>query len=164
MPEKEAGLAFKGVRSIERTNRNWEKSVVDTYACLASVAQLEFETLVAEAQSAIQGLQRQRQSVMEAIQAVQPAHGHYGPYPLETMALMMALREKLRRLNAALDQVQCELEGTVANPLPAAPDPDAAVAPSPGPETLSPAAWSGCNRVPLSQEMVGGGNNGNGRR
>jgi hypothetical protein len=176
MPEKTARPAFKRVRSVERANRNREKIVVDTYTCLASVAQLEFEALVREAQSAIQGLERQRQSTVEAIQAAGRATGHHhGPYALETATHMMALGEKLRRLNAALDQVRCELNGAAAPsrlmpagqdayPLPAAPDPDMAVAPSPAPKTLSLVTWSGHRDASPRQGVVVGASNGNGRR
>ncbi len=87
-----------------------------THACLTSIAQLELNALLQEAANAIQGLERQRRSALQAIQAAQRASERTGSQPLETALLEMELVDRLGRLNAALDQVLCKIEGMVATP------------------------------------------------
>lgn len=87
-----------------------------TYACLTSVAQLEFNALLQEAATAIQGLERQRQSVMHVLQAARQAGQKAGPQPLEMAMLEMELADRLGRLNAMLDQVLYEIEAAAASP------------------------------------------------
>jgi hypothetical protein len=86
------------------------------YACLTSVAQLEFNALLQEAATTIQGLERQRQSAMYVLQAARRAGEQAGPQPLETAMLEMELADRLGRLNAMLDQVLHEIEGMAASP------------------------------------------------
>ena len=89
---------------------------MQNYACLASVAQLEFDALVQEAQRAIEGLDRQRQSATQAIKATRQANEENGPQSLETAMVELKLVDDLRRLEAALDHVMDEIQGITASP------------------------------------------------
>ena len=86
------------------------------YPCLASVAQLEFDALVQDAHRVIEGLDRQRQSATQAIEATQRASEQAGPQSLETAMVELELVEKLHRLEAALDHVKNEIEAITASP------------------------------------------------
>jgi hypothetical protein len=81
-----------------------------THNYLASIAQLEFDALVQDTERAIQGLRCQRESVVQAIEAVQKSNQNPGQLPDETLGLVARLRDKLGRLDAALDHVISEIE------------------------------------------------------
>jgi hypothetical protein len=81
-----------------------------TYYWLASIAQLEFDALAQDTERAIQGLKCQRESVQQAIEAVQQVDQNPDTVLDETPGVVTRLLGKLGRLNAALDQVIGELE------------------------------------------------------
>jgi len=81
-----------------------------TNYCLASIAQLEFDALVQDTERAIKGLNNQRESVMQAIDAIQQSDQNPDTASDKTMGLVTRLLDKLGRLNAVLDQVMCEIE------------------------------------------------------
>ena len=81
-----------------------------THYYKASIAQLEFVALVRDAERAIHGLRCQRESVVQAIEAVQKSNQDLGQLPDETLGLVARLRDKLARLDAALDHVISEIE------------------------------------------------------
>ena len=81
-----------------------------THYYLASIAQLELDVLVQDTERAIKSLKSQRESVMQAIEAVQQSDQNPATVTDETMGLVARLLDKLGRLNAALDQVMCEIE------------------------------------------------------
>ena len=68
------------------------------YPCLASVAQIEFDALVQDTQRVIEGLDRQRQSATQAIEATRRASEEDESQPLETTMVELELLDKLRRL------------------------------------------------------------------
>ena len=53
---------------------SWKKERMHTHYYLASIAQLEFDALVQDTERAIQGLRCQRESVVQAIEAVQKSN------------------------------------------------------------------------------------------
>jgi len=77
---------------------------------LVSVARHELNALVQDTKKAIGGLKHQRESVMQAIQAVQRVGENPAAPPDDTDMLLIGLLEKLNRLNAILDQVMHEAE------------------------------------------------------
>jgi seryl-tRNA synthetase len=89
---------------------------VQNHACLASVARMEFDALVQDTQRAIESLDRQRQSALQAIEVTQRASQQDEPQRLETVIMEMELVDKLRRLEAALDHVKNEIKGVTASP------------------------------------------------
>jgi hypothetical protein len=64
---------------------------------LTSVAQIEYDALVHDAEQAVKGLKRQRQSVVDAIKAAQATHESHSPRPDENLVLVTGLQERLRR-------------------------------------------------------------------
>lgn len=76
---------------------------------LTSVAQIEYDALVQDAEQAVKGLKRQRQSVVDAIRAAQATNEDHNPPPDANLVLVTELQERLRRLNAALDLVTEEI-------------------------------------------------------
>ncbi len=102
---------------------------MQTYACLTRVAQYELDALLQEAAAALQGLERQRRTATHAIQAAREA-GEQAPQALETAMVEVELAATLGRLNAVLDQAQCEVERAAA----------ARLAPA------LPLSWSGAGR------------------
>jgi hypothetical protein len=84
---------------------------------IVSVAQHEFNALVQDTKSAIDGLQRQRDSVVQAIEAAQQPNERPGPVLDEKVAQVMRLVDHLHRLNVVLDQVMCEVEEIETNHL-----------------------------------------------
>jgi hypothetical protein len=80
------------------------------HLCLASVAQLELNALVQDAKDAVDGLKRQRESVLQALETTQQARGRPSQPPDETDMRVTRLLESLHRLTVALDQVMREIE------------------------------------------------------
>lgn len=89
---------------------------------LASVAELEFNTLVQDTKSAVGGLKRQRESVAQAISAAQQANGRSECLSGETAIQLAHLLDRLNRLEATLDQVICEVEVVETAPIPSYPE------------------------------------------
>lgn len=81
-----------------------------THYYLASIAELELDALVRDTERAIKGLQCQRESVMQAIEAVQQARQNPGEVSDEMLGLVTGLVDRLGRLDAVLDQVMYEIE------------------------------------------------------
>jgi seryl-tRNA synthetase len=81
-----------------------------THHCLASIAKLELKSLVQDTKSAVDGLQRQRESVAQAIERAQLANERPGQPPDEVLEQAVGLVDSLNRLNAALDQVMGEIK------------------------------------------------------
>ncbi len=81
-----------------------------THRCLASIAELEFNALVQDTKSALDGLQRQRESAAKALEMAQHANERSGQQCGETDAPVASLLDRLHRLNAALDQLKREIE------------------------------------------------------
>lgn len=88
-----------------RTLRN-----MHTHYYLASIAQLEFDALVQDTERAIKGLNNQRESVMQAIEAIQELDQNPNTAIDEMKGVITRLLDKLGRLNSALDQVMREIE------------------------------------------------------
>ena len=86
------------------------------YACLASVARMEIDALVQDTQRAIESLDRQRRSALQAIEITQRASEQDKPQQLETVMMEMEFVDKLRRLEAALDHIVGEIEGISGSP------------------------------------------------
>ena len=82
-----------------------------TQCYLASIAKLEFDALVRDTERAISSLESQRESAMQAIEAVRQANENSGHLSDETRGLVAGLLTRLGRLNAALDEVINEIEG-----------------------------------------------------
>jgi hypothetical protein len=92
-----------------------------THHCLASIAELELNALVQDAKIAVGGLQRQRESVAQAIESIQVATKHSGQPPDEVLEQAGRLVEALNCLEAALDQVMLEIKQVEKTPLAAEP-------------------------------------------
>jgi hypothetical protein len=86
-----------------------------THRCLASTAQLEFNALVQDTKSAVDGLKRQRESVLQALETTQQACGKPSQPPDETDVRIVRILESLHRLTVALDQVMHEVERIKSN-------------------------------------------------
>jgi ABC-type transporter Mla subunit MlaD len=89
---------------------------MDTRRCLESVAQHEFNTLAQDTKRAINGLKRQRQSVVQAIEAARQVDGQAEHAPDDKDALLTSLLEQLYCLSDALDRVVCEVEQIEGTP------------------------------------------------
>lgn len=81
-----------------------------THHCLASIAKYELNALVQDTKNAVDGLQRQRESVAQAIESTQLANERPGQPPDEVLEQAVGLVDSLNRLNAALDQVMGEIK------------------------------------------------------
>jgi seryl-tRNA synthetase len=81
-----------------------------THRCLASIAKLELDALVQDTKIAIDGLQRQRESVAQAVESVQTADERSGQTPDEVLEQAERLVHSLNRLDAALNQVMGEIK------------------------------------------------------
>ena len=89
-----------------------------THRCLAGIAQLELNALVQDVKNAVDGLKRQRESVLQALQTAQQARGKPGQPPDETDVRFTRLLESLHRLTVALDQVMREVEQIKSSSVP----------------------------------------------
>lgn len=83
--------------------------------CLADVARRELRVLTQETKAAIHNLERQRASVIQAIQAAQEANDAPGEGPEGTDLLIMRLADRVHRLEHVLNQVAHEIEQLEAN-------------------------------------------------
>jgi hypothetical protein len=83
---------------------------MDVFRSLASVAQFEFDALVQETKGVVNGLRRQRESVVQAIERAHAANERADDLPDEEALRLVELLVRLQRLNAALDQVTWEVE------------------------------------------------------
>jgi hypothetical protein len=81
-----------------------------THCYLASIAKLEFDALVRDTERAISSLEGQRESAMQAIEAVRQANENPGHLSDETRGLVAGLLDRLGRLNATLDEVVNQIE------------------------------------------------------
>jgi prefoldin subunit 5 len=86
------------------------------YPSLASVAQLELNALLEETKRAIDSLSRQRVSVSQAIDTARQAKGTDSYVLDETDMQLSYLVHRLNRLEAALEQVNLELDGVETRP------------------------------------------------
>jgi hypothetical protein len=76
-----------------------------------------------DAKSAVDGLKRQRESVVQALEATQQARGKPGQPSDETDAHVTRLLENLHSLTVALDQVMREIEQIESSSVPPEPEP-----------------------------------------
>jgi hypothetical protein len=80
------------------------------HQCLVSIAQHELNVLAQDTKNAINGLECQRESVMQAIEVAQHANKCHSDLRDKTDVLVTELLNKLYRLSAALGQVMHEIE------------------------------------------------------
>jgi hypothetical protein len=78
--------------------------------CLADVARREFKALMQDTKSAIDSLECQRLSVLQAIDAMQRVDGGSPRFSDEKDATTDRLLHQVKRLNALLGSVVCEIE------------------------------------------------------
>jgi hypothetical protein len=92
---------------------------MDRRRCLADVARLELDKLMQDVKAAINDLEHQRESVIQAIEAAQSVNDHLGEYTDDTDWLVIELLNTTYCLNDILDNVMCEVEQIELNrPLP----------------------------------------------
>ncbi len=83
---------------------------MDVGCCLADVARYELKVLMHQAKVAIDSLERQRQSVLQAVEAAQDAGEPSDRLPDEADLRLMELADNVRRLENVLNQAMCEIE------------------------------------------------------
>jgi hypothetical protein len=83
---------------------------MDVGCCLADVAKYELKVLMHEAKVAIDSLEHQRQSVLQAVQTAQNVGEPLNRLPDETDLRLMELADNVRRLENVLNQAMCEIE------------------------------------------------------
>jgi hypothetical protein len=81
-----------------------------THSCLASIAELELNTLLQDTRNALDGLQCQRESAVKALEMVQDSKKCSGRLSDETDAQVTSLVVRLHHLDAALDLLKREIE------------------------------------------------------
>jgi hypothetical protein len=106
----EVSVTFPRTRIAFSQSDRVGKAAMHTHHCLASIAKLELKSLVQDTKIAVDGLQRQRESVAHAIESAQLANVRPGQPPDEVLEQAVRLVNSLNRLNAALDQVMGEIE------------------------------------------------------
>jgi ABC-type transporter Mla subunit MlaD len=83
---------------------------MDMRRCLADVAKYELDTLIQDVKAAINDLERQRESVGQAIEAAQSVDDRLGEGSDETDWFVTELLNTAYSLNDMLDNVMCEVE------------------------------------------------------
>ncbi len=83
---------------------------MDTRRCLTDVARCELEMLIQDTKAAIDGLNRQRESVLQAIETAQAAKGCPSDPPQEADLLIMELLGHVHHLGHMLDKTMREIE------------------------------------------------------
>jgi hypothetical protein len=83
---------------------------MDVGCCLADVAKYELKVLMHQAKVAIDSLEHQRQSVLQAVQTAQNVGEPLNRLPDETDLRLMELADNVRRLENVLNQAMCEIE------------------------------------------------------
>jgi len=81
-----------------------------THSCLASIAELELNTLLQDTRNALDGLQRQRESAVKALEMAQHSKKCPGISSDETDAQVTSLVVRLHHLDTALDLLKREIE------------------------------------------------------
>ena len=81
-----------------------------THSCMAGIAELELNALLQDTRSALEGLQRQRESAVKALEMAQRAKECPGQPSGETDTQVTSLIVRLRHLNTALDLLEREIE------------------------------------------------------
>jgi hypothetical protein len=87
----------------------WE-ATMDTRRCLTDVARCELEMLIRDTKAAIDGLDRQRESALQAIETAQAAKGCPSDLPEEADLLIMEMLGHVRHLGHMLDKTMREIE------------------------------------------------------
>jgi septal ring factor EnvC (AmiA/AmiB activator) len=88
------------------------------HRCAASIAQFEFYALVQDTKNALGGLKRQHESVVQALETARHTQEGNRHWAAETDAQVARLEDSLQRLDAALDQVMCEIRDIEATSSP----------------------------------------------
>jgi hypothetical protein len=101
--------------SDEIDSRPDKEVSMDVAYCLADVAKYELKVLMRQAKVAIDGLEHQRQSVLQAVEAAQNAGESPGRCPAEMDFRLMELADNVRRLENVLNQAMREIELLEAN-------------------------------------------------
>jgi hypothetical protein len=83
--------------------------------CLADVAKYELKVLIHQAKVAVNGLEHQRQSVLQAVVAAQNAGESLSLRPDEMDSRLMELADSVCRLEHVLNQAMHEIERLEAN-------------------------------------------------
>ncbi|GAB4534933.1 MAG: hypothetical protein Kow0063_18560 [Anaerolineae bacterium] len=89
---------------------------MDMHRCLADVARLELETLIQDTKVALYGLERQRESVIQAIEAAQNIDECSSKFTDETDLFVRGLIDRANRLNGVLNKITREIEQMEAGP------------------------------------------------
>jgi hypothetical protein len=94
-------------------DKTWYKAwltVNDMRGCLADVARREFKALMQDTRNAIDSLECQRLSVLQAIDAMQRVDGGSPNLSDEKDATVDELLHQVQRLNKLLGTIVCEIE------------------------------------------------------
>jgi hypothetical protein len=83
---------------------------MDTRRCLTHVARCELEMLIRDTRAAIDGLDRQRESVLQAVETAQAAKGCPSDLPEEADLLIVELLGRVHHLGQMLDKAMHEIE------------------------------------------------------
>jgi chromosome segregation ATPase len=83
---------------------------MDVAYCLADVAKYELKVLMRQAKLAIDGLEHQRQSVLQAVEAAQNAGESLSRRPDEMDSRLMELADSVCHLENVLNQAMREIE------------------------------------------------------
>jgi hypothetical protein len=101
--------------SDEIDSRPDKESPMNVGRCLADVAKYELRVLMQETKVAINSLEHQRQSVLQAVEAAQNAGESPGGRPDGMDSRLMELADSVCRLENVLNQAMCEIEQLEAN-------------------------------------------------
>jgi hypothetical protein len=110
--------------------------------CLADVARGELKALMQDAKAAIHGLERQRGSVFQALEAAQMSDESLSECPDETDLRIMGLLDSVHRLDGVSNEVMREIEQIEVTQF--------------SPETSRPIPWPIIYRLVLSENHHGG--------
>jgi hypothetical protein len=98
------------LRRDEIHGRPDRETPMDVGCCLADVAKYELKVLMHQAKVAIDSLEHQRQSVLQAVETAQNAGEPLSQLPDETDLRLTELTDNVRRLENVLNQAICEIE------------------------------------------------------
>jgi hypothetical protein len=87
-----------------------KEPLMDLVCCLADVAKYELKVLMHQAKVAIDSLEHQRQSVLQAVETAQNTGEPLNRLPNEADLRLMELADNVRRLENILNQAICEIE------------------------------------------------------
>lgn len=88
---------------------------MDMRRCLAEVARYEFDTLIQDIKAAISGLERQRGSVFQAIEAAKHVDECSSEFIVEMDLFVMGLIDNANHLDSMLKKMVREVEQMEAN-------------------------------------------------